>query len=68
MAGMRDVLIRQYFGVDVPAVWETVTQDLPFLDQEIEKLLASPNSREPYSPPKKSSVADQKDRSCRVFS
>jgi uncharacterized protein with HEPN domain len=38
MAGMRDVLIRQYFGVDLVAVWTTVEQDLPFLEQEIREL------------------------------
>jgi uncharacterized protein with HEPN domain len=38
MADMRDVLIHQYFGVDLVAVWTTVEQDLPFLEQEIMEL------------------------------
>ncbi len=41
MAGMRDVLIYQYFGVDMTAVWDTVRQDIPGLKQEISKLLSS---------------------------
>lgn len=39
MAGMRDKLIHQYFGVDINAVWSTATQDLPSLKQTIKTLL-----------------------------
>lgn len=39
MAGMRDKLIHQYFGVDIAAVWETVAQDLPSLKNEIARIL-----------------------------
>jgi len=38
MAGLRDVLIHQYFGVDLVAVWTTLEQDLPLLEQEIRGL------------------------------
>lgn len=29
MAGMRDKLIHEYFGVDLTAVWNTVEKDIP---------------------------------------
>lgn len=40
MAGMRDKLIHQYFGVDIDAVWSTATQDLPDLKQRIKNILS----------------------------
>ncbi len=41
MAGMRDKLIHQYFGVDLVAVWDSVEQDLPFIKKKIVELLES---------------------------
>ena len=29
MAGMRDILIHQYHGIDLEVVWQTINQDLP---------------------------------------
>jgi uncharacterized protein with HEPN domain len=39
MAGMRDRLIHGYFDVNLDVVWKTVTQDLPPLVAQLEKLL-----------------------------
>ena len=41
MAGMRDRLIHGYFDVNLDVVWETVSQDLPPLITQLQKLLSS---------------------------
>ena len=39
MAGMRDILIHHYFGVDVVAVWEVVEKILPNLKLRFEEVI-----------------------------
>jgi uncharacterized protein with HEPN domain len=39
IAGLRDVLIHQYMGVDVAAVWEVTQQEVPRLQRDIAAIL-----------------------------
>lgn len=40
MAGIRDKLIHDYFGVDLRVVWRTVQEDLPPLLAQMERVVA----------------------------
>lgn len=39
IAGMRDKMIHEYFGVEIDIVWETVQRSLPELKEMLGKLL-----------------------------
>ncbi len=39
MAGMRDKLIHFYFGVDYSLVWQAITERLPEIKEEIQRIL-----------------------------
>lgn len=40
MAGMRDKLMHEYFGVDLEIIWQVIKQDLPLLKALIKKILS----------------------------
>ncbi len=39
IVGLRNVVIHQYFGVDIENTWEVITNDLPDLKEKVKSIL-----------------------------
>jgi uncharacterized protein with HEPN domain len=47
MAGMRDKLIHDYFGVDTDAVWDTVEKDIPSPKGKLKNIVEKKGRQKP---------------------
>ena len=43
-AGLRNVIVHEYFGIDVEVVWKVIERDLPALKQTVQEILALENN------------------------
>ena len=41
MAGIRDKIIHDYFGIDYSLIWETIKTDIPILKEWIEIIISN---------------------------
>jgi uncharacterized protein with HEPN domain len=39
IAGLRDILAHEYFGVDVEIIWDIIQNKLPVLEEQIKQML-----------------------------
>jgi uncharacterized protein with HEPN domain len=40
IAGLRDMLVPAYFGVDLEIVWDVLTNKLPVLHEQIQEMMS----------------------------
>ena len=47
IAGLRDILVHHYFGVDADIVWDLVQNKVPELSKQIQTILNEPSEEPP---------------------
>ncbi len=47
IAGLRDLLIHQYFGIDYEIIWDLVTHKLPILEEQVRAIVAASGPGDP---------------------
>jgi uncharacterized protein with HEPN domain len=45
MRGMRNILVHEYFGINLSILWHTVKENLPPVIEDLEKLLAGEDGK-----------------------
>lgn len=45
IVGLRNILVHQYFGIDLKQVWETAELDMPVLKAKVREILQEVNDK-----------------------
>lgn len=45
IAGLRDILAHEYFGIDLDVVWDIIKHKLPILKAQVNRILRRKNKR-----------------------
>lgn len=44
-AGLRDIVVHEYFGINMDIVWDVITSKIPELEKEVKKILKEINKK-----------------------